>query len=89
MIDLTLDVNTSLGVGDYPSTPIIDDNITGESTFTFAALSGRFDSNKISAIKALARSNISVSGSGYTTATPVINQVPAVPGFLKYHQTQP
>ena len=81
LIDSTLEVNSSLSLGDYPLTPIIDDNITGESTFTFAALSGRFDSNKISAIRVTAQSNMVISGSGYTTATPVINQVPAVFGF--------
>ena len=61
--------------------PVITSNLTGSSKFTFSALSGTFTSSNPSAIKVTELSNMLVMGSGYTTATPVINQVPNIFGF--------
>ena len=60
---------------------MIDNNLTGSSKFRFSALSGTFTSSNPSAIKVNELSNMLVMGSGYTTATPVINQVPNIFGF--------
>ena len=51
------------------------------NSFTFCALSGTVEINSPGAVKISALSNMLVMGSGYTTATPVINQVPSLYGF--------
>ena len=60
---------------------IIENNQTNGSSFTFSALSGLFTSNNPSAIKVVEQSNMLIMGSGYTTVTPVVNQVPSIYGF--------
>jgi hypothetical protein len=73
--------NNLSGNTDVVLGPVIDNNITGSSSFRFSALSGTFSSNNLSAVKVVELSNMLVMGSGYTTATPVINQVPSIFGF--------
>jgi len=69
------------GNADVERGPVIDSNLAGSSRFTFSALSGTFSSSNPSAIQVTELSNMLVMGSGYTTATPVINQVPNIFGF--------
>jgi len=69
-------VNEDVEVG-----PVVDNNQTGTNRFSLAALSGQFRSSNPSAIRVVELSNMLVMGSGYTTVTPVINQVPNIYGF--------
>ena len=78
LIDTHMDIATS---GVVSRGPLIENNQSNGSTFTFSALSGRFTTNNPSAIKVIEESNMLIMGSGYTTVTPVINQVPSIYGF--------
>jgi hypothetical protein len=51
------------------------------ASFWFSALSGRFSTNNPQAIQVVEHSNMLIAGSGYTRATPIINQVPSIYGF--------
>ena len=75
-LGVNLDGNQNVEIG-----PVIDNNQTGSNTFRFSALSGTFTTSNPSAIQVTELSNMLVMGSGYTTATPVINQVPNIFGF--------
>ena len=72
---------------DVTKGPVIDNNQTGSSKFRFSALSGALKTSNRSAILVVEHSNMLVMGSGYTTATPVINQVPNIFGFLRPNLT--
>ena len=74
-------VDNVIGNTDVELAPVIDNNVSGSNKFRFSALSGTFSSSNRSAIKVVELSNMLVMGSGYTTATPVINQVPTIFGF--------
>ena len=78
MIDDYMVISTSNSI---TQGPLIENNQTNGSSFTFAALSGRFTTSNPSAIKIVEESNMLIMGSGYTTVTPVVNQVPSVYGF--------
>jgi hypothetical protein len=78
LIDTHMGIATS---GVVSRGPLIENNQSNGSTFTFSALSGRFTTNNPSAIKVIEESNMLIMGSGYTTVTPVINQVPSIYGF--------
>ena len=77
-----------IGNQDIEVGPVIDNNLTGSTKFTFSALSGSFVSSNPSTIKVTELSNMLVMGSGYTTATPVINQVPNIFGFSETKEDQ-
>ena len=81
VVDLIDDYMSISTTGNVTSGPLIENNQTNGSTFTFAALSGRFSTNNPSVVSVLEESNMLIMGSGYTTATPVINQVPSIFGF--------
>jgi len=67
--------------GSITDGPLIENNQTNGNSFTFAGLSGRFSTNNPSAIQVVEESNMLIMGSGYTTVTPVVNQVPSIFGF--------
>ena len=81
LVDLIDNYMTISQSGDVTAGPVVDNNVSNGNTFTFSALSGRFSTNNPSAISVLEQSNMLIMGSGYTTVTPVINQVPSIYGF--------
>ena len=85
MIDDYMVISTSNSI---TQGPLIENNQTNGSSFTFAALSGRFTTSNPSAIKIVEESNMLIMGSGYTTVTPVVNQVPSVYGFSEVKTIQ-
>ena len=81
VVDLIDDYMSISASGDVTTGPLVENNQTNGSTFTFAALSGRFSTNNPSAVRVVEESNMLIMGSGYTTVTPVVNQVPSIYGF--------
>jgi hypothetical protein len=78
---IAINFGVQAGNTDVTIAPVIDQNQTNSSTFTFSALSGRFYTSNPAAIRITEQSNMLIKGSGYTTATPIINQVPSIYGF--------
>jgi len=78
LIDLHLGSTNSGGI---QSGIVIDQNQTGGSKFRYNALSGKFSSSNSLGISVTPISNMLIKGSGYTRATPVLNQVPVVYGY--------
>jgi hypothetical protein len=75
------ELEVASGSTDVETSPVIDGNLSGGTSFVFRALSGSFISSNPSAIKVSMHSNMLIMGSGYSTVTPVINQVPSIFGF--------
>jgi len=69
------------GNTDSTIAPYIDQNLTNSTSFDFSALSGRVISSSPASIRVIEQSNMVIRGSGYTKATPIINQVPSIFGF--------
>lgn len=63
------------------SGPQIENNSSGDTTFTFSALTGKFTTNNPSSILITPKSNMLFSGFGFTRATPVIAPSPSIFGF--------
>ena len=61
--------------------PQIDNNLTGGSTFTLKALSGRVTSNNPSALGVQQVSNMLIQGSAFSRATAQIIASPVIHGF--------
>ncbi|MDG0964956.1 MAG: hypothetical protein P8O23_07815 [Opitutales bacterium] len=61
--------------------PQIDNNLTGGSTFTLKALSGRVTSNNPSALGVQQVSNMLIQGSAFSSATARILASPVIHGF--------
>ena len=61
--------------------PQIENNSSGGTSFTFSALSGRFETNNPSSINIFARSNLLFAGDGFTRATAVVSPPPVIHGF--------
>ena len=81
VVDLIDDYMSISASGNVTSGPLIENNQSNGSTFTFAALSGRLSTNNPSAVRVVEESNMLIMGSGYTTVTPVVNQVPSIFGL--------
>ena len=85
-----LDINSSSS--SVLNGPVVDQNQSNGTSFVFSALSGRFSTNNPQAIMVEEHSNMLIHGSGYTRATPVINQVPNIYGYSEidgYPQVSP
>ena len=78
---IAINFGVQAGNTDVTIAPVIDQTRPISSTFTFSALSGRLYTSNPSAVRVTEQSNMLIKGSGYTTATPIINQVPSIYGF--------
>lgn len=61
--------------------PQIDHNLSGGTTFTLKALSGKVTSNNPTALGVKQESNMLIQGSGFSRATAQISPSPAIHGF--------
>ncbi len=81
LVDLILSQLSSPGNDDLHKGVIVDEQHGGGSSFKITSLSGKFETSNQLGVKVTPISNMLIMGSGYTKATPVLNQVPVIYGF--------